>query len=101
MTTYQRGFEDAKRMAVEKVERILRERHAFYRQDQWPEIAAIRSIAPPGQEETHEERWAKAGWPFKWEEGHRAYVDRADGFVLAVLPTVQAVDAFIAQKRDG
>jgi hypothetical protein len=108
--SYAQGFEDAKRRAVEKVEAlppkflaIPPSEHRLAYMDEV--IAAIRAIEPQ-QEGTHEERWAKAGWPFKWSEEHRAYHLRTDkdndcnaiwcdGWHEIVLPTVQAVDAYI------
>ncbi|MCK9358070.1 MAG: hypothetical protein M0R22_13145 [Dehalococcoidia bacterium] len=109
MTPYQRGFEDGKLMAVEAIGRAaLSLGHVDV-----GIMDAIRAIEPPG-EETHEERWAAAGWPFKWSDDVRGYHvltgKATDGAVMwcgpdagwhTVLPTVQAVDAWIAAHGKG
>lgn len=53
-----------------------------------------------GNEKTHEERWAATGFPFKWREKDRAYVlDHPTRW--AIKPTVQEVDAWIAEQTKG
>jgi hypothetical protein len=110
MNDYQRGFEDAKRRAVEKVEKAKEEKHftAYgLEEGMWARdaIAAIRAIEPPG-EETHEERWLALGYRVEWSEREpRSYEVRRvgccprDNDCLARLPTVHAVDAWIAAHK--
>ncbi len=54
-----------------------------------------------GEGETHEERWARLGWPFSWCEQHRAYCRTGHLGIASPderLPTVAAVDAWIAAQ---
>jgi hypothetical protein len=99
--SYAQGWDDAKRRAVENVERV----NMFAigkRSAQQIAVDAIRAIEP--EKGTHEERWAAAGWPFKWSDDHRAYIVERDWYIpfdrmgVLALPTVQAVDAWIAAR---
>ncbi len=106
VTPYQRGFEDARRMAVEKVRSLGACAPGCYAVSDV--LAAILAIEPPG-EETHEERWRAQGYDVKWNDLHRKYevkwveettalssVDRS--YCSKLLPTVQAVDEWIAER---
>jgi hypothetical protein len=114
--SYAQGWDDAKRRAVEEVETFsdnpLTDNGPYFLAVDV--LAAIRAIEP--EKGTHEERWAAAGWPFKWDDDLREYHARTgeatDGAVLwggpdfgwhVILPTVQAVDAWINSHpvKDG
>jgi hypothetical protein len=107
VTPYQRGFEDAKRMAVEKVTDLwwtVRDARGFTNETV---NSAILSIEPPG-EETHEERWDALGYRVEWSEREpRAYEIRTvgccphDNDCLARLSTIADVDAWIAAHGKG
>ena len=100
--SYAQGWDDAKRRAVEAVEKAKDTWHDEGREFA-AALAAIRAIEPEAKG-THEERWAKAGWPFKWDDDRRAYAIGRDWYVtgdamgVLALPTIQAVDAWIAAK---
>jgi NTP pyrophosphatase (non-canonical NTP hydrolase) len=95
--SYSQGWDDAKRRAVEAVERLRGRNSGDGERMTHAEIlAAIRAIEPG--KGTHEERWAAAGFPFEWSDEIREYQlltpDRK--MMLDSCPTVQAVDAWIA-----
>jgi hypothetical protein len=95
--SYAQGWDDAKRRAVEAVRRQVL-LYGVVKDD--VVCAAIRAIEP--EKGTHEERWAAAGWPFKWSDDVRAYVCPVGDITgLPSLPTVQAVDAWIAAHGKG
>ncbi len=50
--------------------------------------------------ETHEQRWARLGWPFSWNEKERAYTCECRLGMISV-PTVAAVDEWIAAHAKG
>jgi hypothetical protein len=106
--SYAQGFADAKRRAVDHAARAIHEcldarspmaESVVYRQDVLEHVTiTLRAIEP--EKGTHEARWAAAGWPFAWDDDVRAYVCPVGEITgLPSLPTVQAVDAWIADHE--
>jgi hypothetical protein len=98
--SYAQGWKEAVEEACAKVEELwwsLRDSRGF---DHLTVQEAIRAIEQ--EKGTHEERWAAAGWPFAWDDDVRAYVCPVGEITgLPSLPTVQAVDAWIAAHGKG
>jgi hypothetical protein len=104
--SYAQGWDDAKRRAVENVERV----NMFAigkRSAQQIAVDAIRAIGPQ-QEGTHESRWLAFGWVVRWSDESRDYLvcrdlpsgdHESDSWHHA--PTVQAVDAWIAARKEN
>ena len=93
---YRRGVEDSIR-AVGGVQTMMHGDHYVHRAKA---LDAMCNLLVPGHEQqTHEEKWAEIGWPFKWCNERRCYKMFHPKYECWILKdTIQDVSNWIVEQ---